>query len=52
MGVPLVYIIRVSDQLAAGEIKLIEVAPEESEKAKKRLEEKKVKRRQNYRVNS
>jgi hypothetical protein len=41
-------IIRVSDQLAAGEIKLIEVAPEESQAAKAKLEEKKAKRRRRY----
>ncbi|MFC1882912.1 hypothetical protein ACFL2S_15675 [Thermodesulfobacteriota bacterium] len=32
-------IIRVSDQLAAGEIKLIETTPEESEAAKARIDE-------------
>ena len=38
-------IIRVSDQLAAGEIKLTEYTEEESQAAKKRLEERKAKRR-------
>jgi hypothetical protein len=41
-------IIRVSDQLAAGEIKLIEVTPEESEVAKARLDEVRKKRRERH----
>jgi hypothetical protein len=39
-------IIRVSGQLAAGEIKLIEVTPEESTAAKARLDEVRKKRRE------
>jgi hypothetical protein len=38
-------IIRFSDQLAAGEIKLIEITPEESAAAKTRLDEVRKKRR-------
>ncbi|MFX0090791.1 MAG: hypothetical protein ACFFBD_03425 [Candidatus Hodarchaeota archaeon] len=41
-------IIRVSDQLAAGEIKLIEVTPEESAAAKARLDEVRRKRRERH----
>ena len=41
-------IIRVSDQLAAGEINLIEVTPEESEEAKARLDEHRKKRRERH----
>jgi hypothetical protein len=41
-------IIRVSDQLAAGEIKLIEVTPEESAAAKARLEAHNAKRRERH----
>jgi len=41
-------IIRVSDQLAAGEIKLIEVTPEESAAAKARLDEVRKKRRKGH----
>jgi hypothetical protein len=41
-------IIRVSDQLAAGEIKLIEITPEESAAAKARLDEVRKKRRKQY----
>jgi hypothetical protein len=41
-------IIRVSDQLAAGEIKLIEVTPEESAAAKARLDEVRKKRRERH----
>jgi hypothetical protein len=41
-------IIRVSDQLAAGEIKLIEVTPEESAAAKTRLDEVRKKRRERH----
>jgi hypothetical protein len=41
-------IIRVSDQLAAGEIKLIEVTPEESAAAKARLDEHRKKRRERH----
>ena len=45
-------IIRVSDQLAAGEIKLIEVTPEESAAAKARLDEVRKKRRERYAKNN
>jgi hypothetical protein len=41
-------IIRVSDQLAAGEIKLTEYTEEESQAARARLEEKRAKRRERY----
>jgi hypothetical protein len=41
-------IIRVSDQLAAGEIKLIEVDPEEEAAAKERLETHRKKRRERH----
>jgi len=41
-------IIRVSDQLKAGEINLIEVTPEESLSAKARLNAHNVKRRERY----
>ena len=41
-------IIRVSDQLAAGEINLIETGPDEAEAAKARLEKCKAKRRERY----
>ena len=41
-------IIRVSDQLAAGEIKLIEVTPEESAAAKARLDSQRKKRRERH----
>jgi hypothetical protein len=41
-------IIRVSDQLKAGEIKLIEVTPEESAAAKARLDEVRKKRRDRH----
>ena len=41
-------IIRLSDQLAAGEIKLIEVTPEESAAAKARLDEVRKKRRERH----
>ena len=41
-------IIRVSDQLHAGEIKLIEVTPEESEIAKSRLDNHRKKRRDRH----
>ena len=41
-------IIRVSDQLAAGEISLIENGPGESEAAKSRLERQTAKRRERY----
>ena len=41
-------IIRVSDQLKAGEIKLIEVTPEESAAAKARLNEARKKRRERH----
>ena len=41
-------IIRVSDQLAAGEIKLIEVTPEESAAAKARLDAHRKKRRERH----
>jgi len=41
-------IIRVSDQLSAGEIKLIEVTPEESAAAKERLEPHRKKRRERH----
>ncbi len=41
-------IIRVSDQLKAGEIKLIEVSPEESAAAKARLEAHNAKRRERH----
>ena len=44
-------IIRVSDQLAAGEIKLTEYTKEESQAAKNRLEEKRAKRRERYSKN-
>jgi len=39
-------IIRVSDQLKAGEIRLIETTPQESEAAKARLDEVRKKRRE------
>jgi len=42
-------IIRVSDQLAAGEISLLEIGPDEAEAAKARLETKNAKRRERYR---
>jgi hypothetical protein len=41
-------IIRVSDQLKAGEIKLIEVSPEESAAAKARLDAHRKKRRERH----
>ena len=41
-------IIRVSDQLKVGEIKLIEVTPEESAAAKARLDEVRKKRRERH----
>ena len=41
-------IVRVSDQLSAGEIKLIEVTPEESAAAKARLDEIRKKRRERH----
>lgn len=41
-------IIRVSDQLAAGEIKLTEYTEEESQAAKIRHDEKRAKRRERY----
>lgn len=41
-------IIRVSDQLAAGEIKLTEYTEEESQAARDRLEEHRAKRRERY----
>ena len=41
-------IIRVSDQLAAGEIKLAEYTEEESQVSKTRLEEHRTKRRERY----
>jgi hypothetical protein len=41
-------IIRVSDQLKAGQIKLIEVTPEESAAAKARLDEVRKKRRDRH----
>jgi hypothetical protein len=43
-------IIRVSDQLAAGEIKLTEYTEEESQAAKTRLEEQRAKRRKRYKL--
>ena len=42
------WFIKVSDQLAAGEIKLTEYTEEESQAAKARLEEKRAKRRERY----
>ena len=44
-------IIRVSDQLAAGEISLLEIGPDEAEAAKARLETRNAKRRERYRRN-
>jgi hypothetical protein len=44
-------IIRVSDQLKAGEIRLIETTPEESKAAKARLDEHRKKRRERYERN-
>jgi len=41
-------IIRVSDQLRAGEIRLIDATPEEAAAAKSRLEEQRGKRRKKY----
>ena len=41
-------IIRVSDQLAAGEISLLKIGPDEAEAAKARLEKCKAKRRERY----
>ena len=41
-------IIRVSDQLKAGEIRLTDCTPEESEEAKTRLDANRVKRRERY----
>jgi hypothetical protein len=41
-------IIRVSDQLAAGEISLIETTPEEAEAAKVRLDTHRKKRRERH----
>ena len=41
-------IIRVSDQLKAGEINLIETTPEEAEAAKARLDSKRQKRRERH----
>ncbi len=41
-------IIRVSDQLKAGEISLIEITPEEAQAAKARLDVHNVKRRERY----
>ena len=38
-------IIRVSDQLAAGEISLLEVGPDEAKAAKSRLEKHRLKKR-------
>jgi hypothetical protein len=43
-------IIRVSDQLKAGEIKLIEVTPEESVAAKARLDVLRIKRRERHAI--
>ena len=42
-------IIRVSDQLAAGEISLLEIGPDDAEAAKARLERHNAKRRERYR---
>ena len=44
-------IIRVSDQLAAGEISLLEIGPDEAEAAKARLEQYNAKRRERYAKN-
>jgi hypothetical protein len=44
-------IIRVSDQLAAGEISLLEIGPDEAEAAKARLEKHKAERRKQYNRN-
>ncbi len=41
-------IIRVSDQLKAGEIRLIEVTPEEAQAAKARLDDHNAKRRERH----
>jgi len=41
-------IIRVSDQLKSGEIRLIDATPEEAEEAKARLEAHNAKRRERY----
>jgi len=41
-------IIRVSDQLAAGELSLIEIGPEEAEAAKARLDTQRKKRREKH----
>jgi hypothetical protein len=45
-------IIRVSDQLKAGEISLIETTPEESKAAKARLDTNRKKRRERYKTDS
>ena len=45
-------IIRVSDQLQAGEIRLVETTPEESKAAKARLDTHRKKRRERYKTNS
>ena len=45
-------IIRVSDQLKAGEISLIETTPEESKAAKTRLDTYRKKRRERYKTDS
>ena len=44
-------IIRVSDQLAAGEISLIEIGPDEAKSAKERLKKQNTKRRERYTKN-
>ena len=41
-------IIRVSDQLKAGEIRLIDATPDEAARAEERLEETRRKRRERY----
>ena len=45
-------IIRVSDQLQAGEIHLIETSPEQTKEAKARLDTIRKKRRDRYKTNS
>jgi len=45
-------IIRVSDQLQAGEIHLIETSPEQTKAAKARLDTHRKKRRERYKTNS
>ena len=47
-SLPMHLIIRVSDQLAAGEIKLTEYTEEESQAAKAKLEAHRIKRRDRY----